>query len=75
VAQLQAINADYTDADAEAILSAARSGRIIPGRRREDIGQLMLEHIDFPVMDEGVDAVTATSNAAAAIDELLEEDA
>ena len=75
VTQLQSINAEYTDADAEAILTSARSGRIIPGRRREDIAQLMLEHIDFPVMDEGEDALTATANAAAAIDELLEADA
>ena len=69
--QLQSVNNNLNDADAEAILRSVAAGRRIPGRQAPVIGRLMLENVDFPVMFDGEEPKTALATAGTAIDEVL----
>jgi hypothetical protein len=69
--QLQSVNSNLNDADAEVILRSVAAGRRIPGRQAPVIGRLMLENVDFPVMFDGEEPKTALAAAGTAIDEVL----
>ncbi len=72
-AQLMAINSEYSESDAQAIIAAARVGRAIPGRQAGAIGRILLEEIDIPVLTAGMDPIIASTNAEAKIAAVFEQ--
>ncbi len=65
----------YDDADAGAIMQAIDAARAIPGPYASPIKGELLRHVDGPMTMGQADPSEALTAAAAAIDELLEQDA
>lgn len=65
----------YGDADAGAIMQAVQAARAIPGPYASPIKGALLQHVDGPMTLGQADPAEALTSAAAAIDELLQQDA
>ncbi|MYD93299.1 MAG: hypothetical protein F4Y02_06340 [Chloroflexi bacterium] len=65
----------YGDADAGAIMQAVQAARAIPGPYASPIKGALLQHVDGPMTLGQADPAEALTAAAAAIDELLEQEA